>query len=263
MSTLVFLHGLNTFGDDDLHLGPLRFGLMHRHLESAFRERGVPFIPVTGIGAGSPEVLAERALAFLEKNAVLEREGAIDLLGQSVGGIVARALAARSELKGRVRLVMTLGTPHLGSTAAETGVEFEHRHPVLDRAARLFGYDTRAKRDVFRHYTPAALAEFNVRFPATAREIALLCEVEPRDLTLPIRALFERLQRKTADGKRLAGDGFIPTGSQRRQENLGPFALDHLSALGYFFFSRPSARRRAEQEFARLVATVAELVTKG
>lgn len=261
MATLVFLHGLNTYGDDLLHVGPLSFGLMHSKLEAAFRERDVDFIPVTGLGCGSPEEQAERALAFLDDVGLKELDTDLHILGQSIGGLVARVLASRPELKDRIRSVMTMGTPHEGTRAALFGLEFAESYPRWSRLLAAIGYDTRTKAEAFQHFTPDAMREFNLKYPAPngLREISLVCEVEKDAIAWPLLGLYNHLHAPHS-GAAPASDGFILSSSQRRGEAIGPFELDHFAQLGYFFQVRPQARRKSEREFERLLETICEIV---
>ena len=241
---VVFLHGLNTWGDDDLHLGPLRLGPMHGHLERALAAKDLSILPVPGIGAGSPEEQAEIAIRFLERAGALSGESFV-LLGQSAGGLVARVLSHRKELHGRVRSIVTFGTPHQGADVAAFGLSLEKKHPLLYRALAAFGYDTRKKAETFRHYTPEALVEFNRRYPSLPgmREVCLICEASAADISWPL----------SLRGALPDSDGFITCASQKRGEAVGPFALDHFAALGYFFHLSSAAKKRAAREFERLV----------
>jgi pimeloyl-ACP methyl ester carboxylesterase len=268
MATVLFFHGLNTFGDDLLHIGPMTFGPMHAPLEREFVRRDIPFIGVTGLGFGTPEEQAEKTIAFLEETGLLEHSdrddhGTLHLLGHSVGGLVARALADRPELKGRIRSIITMGTPHQGAWVATFGMEFEKRHPLLCRAAAFAGYDTRVKAAIFRNFTLEAAREFNARHNSLPgiREITLLCEVEREELSLPYRLFYERMHPRFQEPHFPKSDGFIWSESQKRGEVIGPFALDHFGELGFFFQLAPSIRRRARAEFQRLVNTLEDLVS--
>jgi pimeloyl-ACP methyl ester carboxylesterase len=268
MATVIFFHGLNTFGDDLLHIGPLTFGPMHGPLERQFAERDIPFIGVTGLGFGTPEEQAEKAIAFLDETGLLDQEvpgdqGSLHLLGHSVGGLVARALAARPEVKGRIRSIITMGTPHHGAWVATFGMQFEKRHPWLCRAAALAGYDTRVKAAVFKNFTIEAAREFNARHPSApgVREISILCEAERNELSLPYRLFYERMHPRFQDPQFPKSDGFIWSESQKRGDVIGPFALDHFGELGFFFQLGPAGRRKARAEFQRLVNTLGDLVS--
>lgn len=264
MATLVFLHGLNTYGDDLLHVGPITFGTMHAKLEQAFRERDIDFIPVTGLGFGSPEEQAERALNFLAETGLGEIDTDLHILGQSIGGLVARALAARPEIGSRVRTILTMGTPHDGSTAALFGLEFAEKYPRWSKLFAAIGYDTRAKAEIFRNFTPESVRSFNARFPAhpDVHHVCLLCEVDRASVSWPLLGIYEHLHPETSEGPPKS-DGFIPCSSQSAYgEVTGPFALDHFAQLGYFFHPRRAVRRRSEAEFERLVDTIAKFVSK-
>jgi pimeloyl-ACP methyl ester carboxylesterase len=67
------------------------------------------------------DISFQTQLAGEQVLAVLSESGAqqVDLIGHSLGGILARCLAEDfPELTGRIRLVATLGSPHLGSAPA-------------------------------------------------------------------------------------------------------------------------------------------------
>ena len=68
----------------------------------------------------------ERATQRLHELVMALTEGAgydsVDLIGHSLGGIVARDLASTPEVSGRVGTVVTLGTPHGGTRLAVLGI---------------------------------------------------------------------------------------------------------------------------------------------
>jgi pimeloyl-ACP methyl ester carboxylesterase len=256
MRTAVFVHGLNTYGDDDLHIGPLKFGSMHARLAKALAVRKVLVQSLTGLGAGSPEKQAERAVATMATIAKVEPLGELVLLGQSTGGLVARVMAAK--LGGeRVKAIVTWGTPHAGSLAARFGLELGEKLPALQKIFARLGYDTQAKAEIFRHFTPEAMIEFNKKYPAVNRETSLICEVAAPDLSWPLIPFYRKIHPQCEPS-----DGFIWSESQKRGETLGPFALDHFGELGFFPHLDPRAKARARSEFERLVDEIVKLVSK-
>lgn len=265
MATILFLHGLNTFGDDLIHVGPLTFGPMDRHLKNAFSKqsskRKIEFISIPGIGAGSPEEQASKALSFIEANVTLKQGGKFHLFGQSTGGLVARVLSHHPSISKRVASLITMGSPHTGADIAFFGLEFQAKFPRLQKTFSAMGYDTKAKTDFFKHFTPDSLIDFNRRFPSVQqefREICLLCEIEPTDVSFPLK-LLGRLNRGVTLKR---GDGFITTASQCRGEVLGPFALDHFAQLGAFLHFGPEARKKSRFEFQRLIDVVVNIVNE-
>ncbi len=263
MPTLVFLRGLNTWGDDDIHVGPLRYGPMHAQLEIAFRERGVDFIPLTGIGAGSPEILAERSAKLLEPILAADPSRKIHLLGHSTGGLVGRALATLPAFEDRVRSIITIGTPHRGAFVATLGVDFDKRSPWLYRLFTAVGYDTRKKVEVLRHLTPDYVEDFNRRFPSRSdrREISLLCDVPRTEISPFYKCVYGRLHPMSGT-TRPASDGFIWCESQKWGEVVGPFALDHFAQLGCYPLANRSNQKRLSNEFHRMVDAVVQLISQ-
>lgn len=265
MRRLVFIHGLNTYGDDDLHIGPLKFGLMHARLEAALRPMVDRFTPLTGFGSGSPEEQAKRITEIICSSDWYSRTTAIDWLGQSVGGLTARVLAQHPEFIKKTRSILTFGTPHHGAPVAELALSFENRHRFLHQLFSVFGYDTGKKNAIFQHYTAAAMRDFNRRYarPASVRCFSLICDVHRGQLSLPLRLAYGKIHGAPSQTVALRSDGLIFCDSQAWGETRGPFALDHFAQLGFFPYLGRSARWKAETEFHRFARTIAALVSDG
>jgi pimeloyl-ACP methyl ester carboxylesterase len=259
----IFIHGLNTYDDDIIHVGPLTFGPMHAAWESEFRKRGLEMVAVTGLLAGSPEDQAAHALKFIEQNRILEKTtGPVHIVGQSIGGLAGRVMATDPRLSPRLQSLITVGTPHLGTASASLGLDFERRHPILTKFVSAAGYDPRKRAAIYRHFTPEAIAEFNRRYPppAAVQEVSFLCQVRPADIALPLLPMYFDLHPKDSSGQRPASDGLILCDSQRRGEVKGPFAVDHMAQLGVFIHGLPQQRMEMRLEFERLVGEVCDYI---
>ncbi len=257
---VVFLHGLNTHGDDLMRTGSRIWGRMDEWMLPPLTARGLDVMSVNGIGYGSPESQAQVAKREILKTLGAQRE--FVLLGNSLGGLVARVLQYDSELRSRVRGVLTWGTPHHGAPAATPAVEWPVRFPWVNSVSRAFGQDLLAKREAYEPYTPASLQSFNARFPATGLEHSFLCLVPARDVSRvfwPITGFIHEdgfsgaLRRWIIDDDFAPSDGFIPRASQAFGQIHGPYALDHFVQIGMVhLYKNPETRRKALREFARL-----------
>ncbi len=283
-SQVVFLHGLNTFGDDVLHFGPMKFGKMDRPLKTEFSRFGIKLRSVPGIGQGSPEEQAKLVLCWL-RNQLAEKQLSTDLplvlIGNSLGGLVARVVAHQirnSELSNwNLPLLITWGTPHRGVLAAGLADRWFKRQPKLFEGlnwiARIFKYEVTRRTRTFRYYTPEALDNFNQKYPELkdrTKEVSLLCRVNARKTPICLWPLYPlihdlsylRLLHEVSfsNSKYSPSDGLIPVGSQIWGEVTGDFQLDHFSQIGFFqFLPRRADREFAKLEFARLVSCILNL----
>jgi pimeloyl-ACP methyl ester carboxylesterase len=82
-----------------------------------------------GAGFDGIEPLAQRAAASIERIAAEWRGRAVDVVGHSMGGLVATYAAKHPDRSARVRRIVTLGTPHRGTALALSGAR------VLGRVA--------------------------------------------------------------------------------------------------------------------------------
>ncbi len=277
--TVLFFHGLNTYGDDLLHLGPVNLGRMDRYLVPEFEKHGVRFISIDGVGNGSPEVQAEHALKVIQKifdNSASEirgapeiQDGPLHLLGNSLGGLVARVVATQLNVK----TVCSWGSPHLGAGAADLALKFPDKFPRMTKALKNMGYIVGKNRDVYRHYSSEGLHEFNLRYPiqGSTPEHSFVCAVPLRDVSPYFWPFYGPLHGLGAAefAKRLTGksndipdsDGFITAASQARGQVHGPYHLDHFVQAGFLSMLPRSAQRlRAKNEFERLCADICRVM---
>jgi len=278
----VFFHGLNTFGDDLLHLGPVTMGRMDRYLAPAMQEKGVHFISVEKVGDGSPESQADWALTWLQKNAPEIRGKEISLLGNSIGGLVARALTKKLReqpkvLDVSVKKIVTWGTPHRGTIAADLtehlSQKFPRLYPQLTAALAKIDYHVDSKSSTFQVYSPRSMEKFNLAHPIHSEtpEFSLLCSVPAAEVSPYFWTLyphlhgtsFSSLAKDYVNGDRSfsPSDGFVPNGSQAWGQELGPYRLDHFVQMGFTQLLPTRSRRNfAKLEFQKLAADLAQLL---
>lgn len=282
-SVIVFIHGLNSYGDDNLHLGPAIMGRMDEHLRRSFETRGFRFISINGVGLGSPDEQATIAVRQIEtlSNDVLPSGSTIHLLGNSMGGLVVRALAHRwktesvlAEKNLRLGRIISWGTPHRGTRASDYAGEFPERNPLLAKSIAKLGYRVDKGVETSKHCSPRTLDEFNLRYPlgGAGREDSFVCAVPLRDVSPWWWGLYGYIHglNPLAFAKRLAmktdtfspSDGFITVGSQAWGERHGPYALDHFAQIGFFKLLPPRGdlKERAAREFERLCDDMTTLI---
>jgi triacylglycerol lipase len=111
-SVIVFSHGI--FGFHRLQIGPLRIDYF-RGLEETLRRMGYPAcfpaVPATS-------TIMERATALAGRLTELGSDN-IYLIAHSMGGLDARYLIHHLDPKHRIRCLITISTPHLGTPLAK------------------------------------------------------------------------------------------------------------------------------------------------
>ncbi|HVK62818.1 MAG TPA: hypothetical protein VM432_14770 [Bdellovibrionales bacterium] len=253
---VVYLHGLNTYGDNLVRIGPVIFGTMSEHLQEGFEKRGMEFVAVEGMGWDAPEIQAQEALAFLKSKGLTDRP--VHLLGQSVGGLVARALAKIWPKENGVLSIVTFGTPHYGAHVAEHSLELHLRAPTLYKTLKTFGYDASTRSKTFGHFTRASLEKFNANTPTPAgvQCTSFVCSVPKDELTLP----YQLIHGKFHPTPTTESDGFIFCESQKWESYRGPYKLDHFAQMGFFLFLRKKNREAARREFDRMLDDMAKMI---
>lgn len=276
---IIFLHGLNTFGDDVLHLGPVTLGRMDLHLRAEFEKQGARFFSVDGVGSGSPEVQARIAIAQLAKENPFEKGSRVFLLGNSMGGLAARALAKiwREEPNSnphelRLQGLLSWGTPHHGTSAAAMALEIPKTYPRLVRVLSKLGYHLTKNSSTYSHYTPDSLREFNRLHPINLEtpEYTFGCAIPFRKSAPYFWSLYGKTHSipaseilKSWKSDKAPSDGFISLESQTWGRSFGPYQLDHFTQSG-FFSILPTRQQKndARTEFEKLCFDMKKLMTE-
>ncbi len=265
---VIFIHGLNTFGDDQFHAGPLVFGPMHQFWKPRLEACGFEFFALDKMGFGPFEDQVERAVEQIEQllsRRVLDR--AVHLFGHSMGGLVARGVAAKLVANpafsafARLCSVMTLGTPHKGTAATEDALDLSKQSPRFYQALKAFGYDLEKRRDAMRFFTVERVREFSDRHPPLENVdcVSFIGAVRKDQLSLPFQMIYSKIHSSKGPDAELS-DGLIAANSQEWARVGGVFELDHFAELGAFTQITPRSRSRAKHEFDRLVNHVQQII---
>lgn len=279
--TVIFLHGLNTFGDDLLHLGPVTLGRMDQHVKREFEKLGARLISIDGIGSGSPEEQADVVIQKLAVEKDLTEKANVFLLGNSMGGLVARVVAhilnndpILNPKNLKVNGLISWGTPHRGARAADLILTFAAENPRLVDSISKLGYDLKKNHSTFQHYSAESLAKFNSRYPVdrVAKEYTFLCAVTARRASpyfwgmyglihrLPVGEFTRRLLNEKSDPR--PSDGFISLESQSWGETHGPYELDHFGQSGFHQIQPTAAQRvKGRIEFEKLCRDMYTVMT--
>lgn len=261
-----FIHGLNTYGDNLFHLGPLALGPMNANWKRELIARGCDFEPIDEMGFGSFEDQVERAVRKILRTLDASTETRdVHLFGHSMGGLVARGAGSRLQessefrVKARLRSIITLGTPHEGTRATEGALDLQKQNPGLYRFLRLFGYDIEERRDALQYFTKDRIRAFAERHPILEGVdcVSLVGAAQRRRLGVPMQIIYRRLHPR---GEEDLSDGLVEASAQKWGRVAGVFELDHGAELGAFTQIDPRERRFARREFERLVETVLGIV---
>ena len=263
-----FIHGLNTFGDDQFHTGPLAYGPMSKHWKPALEKNGNEFFSLTEMGFGPFDDQVARAIRQIERVLKTQSEPrSVHLFGHSMGGLVARGVAksflAESESisisTSRLKSVITLGTPHKGSRAQSQATNLRAQAPGLYYSLRAVGYDTEKRREPLSHFQNEKILDYDSRHPVIdgVECVSLVGSASVRQLSLPLRLIYRKLHPR---GDEEMSDGLVPAASQRWARVAGEFELDHFAQLGVYLQLSARERRHAQVEFERAVSTVQDVI---
>src|SRR5256885_9445421 len=119
MTPIVLQHGL--FGFGELQIGKLKLSYFHG-IDRAFGERGYPVIVSRVHPTGSIELRATQLKStILRKLKALKtpKTERVVIFAHSMGGLDARYMISRLGMDDRVSALVTITTPHRGSSYAD------------------------------------------------------------------------------------------------------------------------------------------------
>lgn len=231
---IVLMHGVLGFG----RIGPVDyFNGVAEHLKATF-PRAIVLTTIVDL-LGTVEQRAQQAadqIAAALASKRLEADKPIHIIAHSMGGLDARFLISHDlkNLKARVRTLICLGTPHLGSPVASL---INHANPFellpLSRVNSTFVDELRTRTNAVHDLSETAAAKFNADCPDVSTVHYFEVAGVGRDALFQTSALF---QLPFAFVAAAAGrnDGVVPfTSATRRRSPAAIWPADHADMIGH------------------------------
>lgn len=247
-------HGL--FGFGNLRVGPLALRYFSGGIERALRKAGHPLILARCHPTGSIELRARqlKATILTQLNALGRRGGRVAIVAHSMGGLDARHMIAHLGMAGQVATLLTVCSPHRGSSYADWFVRNVGERLGGGRLAAAMGLDVRAAVDL----TTASMAAFNEAVPDQPGvryfSVSAAC---PAGRQAPVFAHSHPIVYR-CEGE---NDGVVSLASARWGEHLCTWPVDHLHAINKRL--TPAALRPAGDMTPRYAALLANLAGRG
>lgn len=253
MVEIFYIPGLNSYGDDRLHIGPLKFFRMHEVLAKRLAEYDIKLTPIYP----AKETLIKKA-EMIAAEIQSRQKGSTIILGHSTGGIIARSLLSFPKLGEQIAGIVTFGCPHKGSHLADLASKLATSSHSRLRLLKLFGYDVKKNLEYIIDLSSENLKKFFQNSPAVDVPIySLVCTKPPHKLPLAFQMLYS-YSGETVD---FETDGIVSQESQNWGNVLGPFDLDHLAQIGFFkHLVNRAHKKQTLAEFDRLIKTIANTV---
>ncbi len=250
--TVLFFRGLNTFGDEDFRMGPLRFGPAHKPLFDLLQKKGIILYPLYEMGVGNIWEMAERAAQYLFRSEAWRRGDRFHIIAHSTGGLAARAFLQIPKVQKRVFTLTTIGTPHHGCYIADQVHDFHKKQTSLFLLLKIVGYDLKSRRSWISHLSHPSVREFNESCPDIGgiQYGHLMCALQKHELSWPYLLGYRNVHNPEIHD---LSDGLIEAQSQVWGKEVGSFQLEHAAQIGYFLYMKPSLKKRARAQFEEMV----------
>lgn len=265
MLEIFYFRGLNTYGDERLHLGPFTPGTHHGPITEAFKQQRVRLNPVLGMGSGPLEKIISNAKESLTSMPEWKNCKKAIFFGHSTGALVARALSHDDEISQKVKTILSLGGPHEGCNGADRAMAWAKKPNVTVFFCKMTGWNLNERVASIENLSIDHVALFNQKFPLKkdVEHYSWLCNVDYKKLSWAMKFLARiahRDDQKNWIEKK--SDGLVFSDSQKLGEVLGHSQLDHLSMIGHFFFTLPSRKKAHQKEFKKMVESLARFLER-
>ncbi len=237
----------------------------YRHVKRTLEERGFEVYEVATAFGGSLESRAAALRRAVEE--ILAPRGPqakVNIIAHSMGGLDARYMIARLGMAERVASLVTIGTPHLGSSYADWRYEDRQTERRIIERLESLGLDFTGAFDLTSRRCRTFCA-FNEAAEAANEVTYITCAAAQEDrarVFWPLRRSWNIVREREG-----TNDGLVsvssqlwqaelrgPTGTKRVEQREFPVPADHLNECGWWHpCTGPITRRR---KFERTVRDV-------
>ena len=224
MATPIVLHH-GMFGFGNFELGRFRFGYFNR-IDRAISERGYPLVISRVHPTSSIETRARQLKSYIlaQLKAQNRENEQVVIIGHSMGGLDARYMITHLGMADRVKALVTICTPHRGSTYADWCITHLGKRLGGLELIDFLGLDIRAANDL----TIQSCCRFNQCTPDAPRvKYFSISAARPWHRVMP---LFMHSHRVIADAEG-DNDGLVSVASARWGEHLWTWPADHLHTI--------------------------------
>jgi len=231
MPPIILHHGILSHGD--WRLGPLRVSYF-RGIEWAIANRGYPVVvtnvhPTAGVARRARQ-LKEVMLARLDAMNCPDEK--VIVIAHSLGGLDARYMITHLGMASRVKALVTICTPHRGSSFADWCVEHVGNRMGGLQLMKLLRIDVQAAVDV----RVKNCVEFNATTPDMAGVKYYSVSAQRPWKQIPI---FGRHAHKIIAAAEGPNDGLVSVASAQWGEHLGTWSADHWLTINSPLIPRP------------------------
>ncbi len=221
MLPIVLHHGI--FGYDQIQIGPVKCSYFAGGIEAAIADRGYPVIKARVSQLHSIASRAEQLKQLLIKE--LERlgtpDGKVVIFAHSMGGLDARYMVQKLDMARHVRAIVTLGTPHRGSSYADWVLKNIDNIKPLQQLFQILRFELSGTRDL----TLDAMARFNEQIPDHPEIAYYSISAERPWHRVPAFFFHSHKVITEAEGP---NDGMVSVQSAKWANHLGTWPADHL-----------------------------------
>ncbi|HRK29955.1 MAG TPA: hypothetical protein PLD59_02670 [Tepidisphaeraceae bacterium] len=225
---VVLHHGL--FGFGNIRIGPFPLRYFAGRIERAITEMGHPLIIARCHPTGPIELRARqlKQLIIRDRQSLRRANESVIILAHSLGGLDARYMVTHLGMADRVQAIVTLATPHRGSSYADWVVQNLGDRLGGKSLISKLGIDLRALADL----TTGSMATFNSQTPnAPGVDYFSVAGVQNASKCAPF-LLHSHSVVFRCEGE---NDGVVSLNSAKWGQFLGTWPTDHLHIINKRF----------------------------
>ena len=224
MTPIVLHHGL--MGFPNLKAGPIKFRYF-RKIDRILAERGHPVIvtrvhPTAGIERRARQL---KEIILRQLDILGRQDSKVVIIGHSLGGLDARYMISQLGMEDRVSALLTVTTPHRGSSYADWCVRYLQLFGGF-RLMRVLGLDVQAAMDL----TTENCRLFNEAIPDSSKVRYFSVSAARPWHRVPAFAMHAHKIVQDAEGD---NDGLVSVKSSTWARHLGVWPADHWHTINH------------------------------